>query len=113
MKILVLLLIFTFSLNSINKDIPKVGSVDPFFTLVAFAKNPTEADYFNLIKEQLWRIGINLDIVRPPNYLIDLSGNFDLEIVRIYYSSIYSPFHWIYYSENGTYSLYGYDETLD
>ena len=88
-------------------------AIDPFFTLVAYAKGPLAMDYFNLIREQLWRVGIHLDIIQPSVFQWDQSGMHDLEIQAIYNSSIHSPFMREHYSENGTYCLYGYDETLD
>jgi len=112
-KAIILIFIVIFSLNLMHKEIPNTESVEPFFTLVAYAKNPTHSDYFNLIKQQMWRLGVNLDIVKPSAFQWDHSGWYDLEILDIYYSSISSPFHWNYYSENGTYSIYGYDTNLD
>lgn len=112
-KTIVFVLISLISISSVSYFIPKTESIDPFFTLVAYTKNPTHSDYFNLIRQQLWQIGINLDIVKPSAFQWDHSGWYDLEILDIYYSSIYSPFHGEYYSENGTFSIYGYDESLD
>ena len=113
-KTIVFVLILLISISSFSYFIPKTESIDPFFTLVAFAQNPTDFDYFNLIKQQLSRIGVNLDVlIIPPHFLQDYRGSFDLEIINIHYSSIDSPFLWNFYSENGTNSIYGYDESLD
>ncbi|MCE7746017.1 MAG: hypothetical protein GPJ52_12865 [Candidatus Heimdallarchaeota archaeon] len=113
-KTTILICLITISFFTINREIPKTDSIDPFFTLVALAQNPTDFDYFNLIKQQLSRIGVNLDvIIIPPHFLQDYRGTFDLEIINIHYSSIDSPFLWNFYSENGTHSIYGYEESLD
>ncbi len=58
---------------------PKTKSIEPFFTLFVLALNTNSdyhLDYFNLLRQQLIRIGIDLEII-----LIGCWGEYILQLV--------------------------------
>ncbi|MCG3253731.1 MAG: hypothetical protein KAX09_07765 [Candidatus Heimdallarchaeota archaeon] len=115
----ILIVIVFFSLFSFQKDIPKAESIDPMFTLDAICYKIKHLDYLNLIKQQLIRIGINLEI-RYVNLteICFLGGliafrDFDLEIIEFPCSNFDNPFTPVLYSENGSLNLAGYRTSID
>ncbi|NHJ86134.1 MAG: hypothetical protein FK734_11780 [Asgard group archaeon] len=120
-KIIIVLgiLVLGFVSGSIFVQPLETSAMDPFFTLTAATiVGGTRLDYMNLLKQQLARIGINIDI----DYLTWIDIAFHLKNLYDYdifyldidlYSSIQD--YRLYYSENGSIndSLFGYDTSLD
>ncbi len=127
-KAIVFVLILLISISSVSYLIPKTESIDPFFTLVAKALSPTHLDILYMIKEQIARIGINLDVIGqtfpyfvqdPPDYTI--FRDYDLAILEfsnetnvMYFDSLRNdPFFSDLYSENGSIETLGYESSYD
>ena len=99
---------------------PKTKSIEPFFTLFVLALNTNSdyhLDYFNLLRQQLIRIGIDLEII-----LIGCWGEYILQLV-IYHNFDICFFPMLpsttgldyscLYSENGGLNIFGYDTGMD
>lgn len=127
-KTTILIFLITISFFSISKEIPKTESIEPFFTLIAKAFSPTHLDILYMIKEQIARIGINLDVIGlsfpyfvqyPPDYTI--FRKYDLAILEfsnetnvMYFDSLRNdPFFSDLYSENGSIETLGYESSYD
>ncbi|NHJ41312.1 MAG: hypothetical protein FK731_14870, partial [Asgard group archaeon] len=125
--VIIVLMIFSTSFLFINEK--KVESIDPFFTLVALSPHRLQEikdigfNYLEIIKQQLLRLGINLEIVYGCGYdscwfnSIFFFHDFDL---------VYLPFNYIYgfqnptigtsldfYCENGSLNFSGYNTEMD
>ncbi|MCE7746016.1 MAG: hypothetical protein GPJ52_12860 [Candidatus Heimdallarchaeota archaeon] len=122
-KALILICLVIISLNLISKEVPKARSVDPFFTLVAKCFTPTQMDIMLLIKEQIARVGINLDVIdvlMPDNDATKIR-NYDLTIMEFNNQTVVDfkqyqiddPFFADFYSENGSINVSGYDTGID
>ena len=122
-KTIVFALILLISFSSASYFIPKTESIDPFFTLVAKCFTPTQMDIMFLIKQQIARVGINLDILftMMPDEDTTNIRNYDLTImefnnhtwVNFQYYKIADPFFADFYSENGSINVSGYDTEFD
>ncbi|MHA1124398.1 MAG: ABC transporter substrate-binding protein [Candidatus Heimdallarchaeota archaeon] len=112
----VLLVIFVTSIIVSAK--PKVEGKQPsYFTLVAKTNTGgVRVDYFLLIKQQLARIGINLDVIPLdwPTFVGELIAfrNFDMCIVPITGGNADPDFTGVY-NENGSLNLFGYHTDMD
>lgn len=118
-KTIVFALILLISFSSVSYLIPKTESIDPFFTLVARGFNSRHMDYLNLMKQQLARIGINLDVhffnwseVKILSNLLILR-DMDLMIVDIFDIWELDPFLSDFFTENGSMNFIGYKTEVD
>lgn len=113
--LLILSLIITLSL--VPKGILKTKSVEPFFTLRAGYLTIQQLECLNLAKQQLARIGINLEFVfyNLTDYLGKLCSGpeYDLLIQKFYIPSESDPFMLHIFNENGTLNLAGYHTSMD
>jgi len=96
---------------------PKVeGKQKMYFTLVAKANTGIRIDYLMLIKQQLARIGIDLEVIPLswPEYIGELIvyHNFDLCSIAITGGNRDPDFTGIY-NENGSLNLFGYHTDMD
>ena len=122
-KTIVFTLILLISFSSASYFIPKTESIDPFFTLVAKCFTPTQMDIMLLIKQQIARVGINLDVIKVdmPDDDTTKIRNYDLTIMEFNNETIVDfeqyqindPFFADFYSENGSINVSGYDTGID
>lgn len=122
-KTIVFALILLVSFSSVSYFIPKTESIDPFFTLVAKCFTPTQMDIMFLIKQQIARVGINLDVIKVDMPDIDTTKirDYDLTIMEFNNQTIVDfeqyqiddPFFADFYTENGSINVSGYDTELD
>ena len=110
----------------------KVHSVEPFFTLKYKSYKGVGLDYGNLLKQQLARIGINLEVTRvdPPAFLGEFLPFYDYDIFFIdtynphryvyLYNPIFEPSYTLlkndfsdFYTENGSYNYFRYHSSYD
>jgi len=120
--IAVVLLVSIVVVNA-TTQVKNISSPEPFFTLISVGFTPTQMDILNLIRQYLFEININLDILQKdiPDGGITKIRNFDLMLVEFSNDSIVDhqfnitndPFFSEFYSENGTINLSGYDTSLD
>jgi len=100
-------------------DSNKVVGIDPYFTLVLkYKENSDNIGYANLIKQQLARIGIQVDLE-----LLEYSGwlpfllefrNTDLAIIEFVTTPDYvDPDYTGVYDENGSLNVFGYHTSVD
>jgi len=106
--------------------VDQVQTADPFFTLVAKSLMSIQPPYppvymyldvFELIKTQLQKIGINLDViyVEWEEYVTDLYASRDFDLLFLPLAgggNDPNEFAQIY-AENSSLNLSGYDETMD
>ncbi len=117
-KNLVGIVILILNISSIIQVQPTLQKL-PYAYFYLYAKIPSDSygvDYFNLIKQQLRFIGIDLKItIQDPfvwqNELMTFR-NFDLTIIEINQTD-FDPYLPNYYSENGTNNVFGYHTSLD
>ncbi|MGC9779726.1 MAG: hypothetical protein HZR80_10830 [Candidatus Heimdallarchaeota archaeon] len=117
-KNLVGIVILILTISSIIQVQPTLQKL-PYAYFYLYAKIPSDSygvDYFNLIKQQLRFIGIDLKItIQDPfvwqNELMTFR-NFDLTIIEINQTE-FDPYLTNYYSENGIYNVFGYDTSMD
>lgn len=117
-RITSLVLIIMFFTVSVSLTLPvKTKSIDPFFTLVYLTVGGGRADYGNLLKEQLARIGINLSIIilTWSDFVHVINGPYyDYDIC---YASLTGgdgdPDFTSVYNENGSLNLFGYHTSMD
>jgi len=122
-KTIVFVLILLIAISSASYFIPKTESMDPFFTLVAKCFTPTQMDIMFLIKQQIARVGINLDVIKVdmPDDDTTKIRNYDLTIMEFNNETIVDfeqyqiddPFFADFYSENGSINVSGYDTGID
>lgn len=100
---------------NVSIQVKNTESIDPFFTLVAKGFTPTQMDILFLIKQQLARIGINLDVlwVDVPDGDTTKIRNYDLTIIEFRNYMLDDPFFADFYSENGTINVSGYETSID
>lgn len=100
---------------NVSIQVKNTESVDPFFTLVAKGFTPTQMDMLFLIKQQLARIGINLDVlwVDMPDGDTTKIRDYDLTIIDFQDYIMDDPFFADFYSENGTINVSGYESSID
>jgi ABC-type transport system substrate-binding protein len=127
-RVVVLLVVICVVALSIHPLQEETQAIDPFFTLVAKAFLPTHLDILYMIKEQIARIGINLDVIGmqfpafvqdPPDYT--MFREFDLGILEfsnetnsMYFDSMRNdPYFSDLYSENGSIEILGYETSYD
>lgn len=89
-----------------------------FFTLVAKAneRSTNSLDYLNLVKQQLERIGINIEVivVYYPSFLGELIAFRDFDIAYLGLTGGgYDPDFTGLYNENGSLNLFGYHTNMD
>ena len=111
---LMIILCFTTSVFSAK---PKVeGKQKMYFTLVAKSNYGARIDCLMLIKQQVARIGINLDVIVQdwPTFVGELIAfrNFDLCYVALSGGGFDPDFTGIY-NENGSLNLFGYHTDMD
>ncbi|MCE7746018.1 MAG: hypothetical protein GPJ52_12870 [Candidatus Heimdallarchaeota archaeon] len=113
----ILISIIIISLCFTSKEIPNAESIDPFFTLRAGYLTIQQLECLNLAKQQLARIGINLEFVffNLTDYLgkICSGPEYDLLIQKFYIPSESDPFMLHIFNENGTLNLAGYHTSMD
>ncbi|MHA1213080.1 MAG: ABC transporter substrate-binding protein, partial [Candidatus Heimdallarchaeota archaeon] len=107
-----LIIVSSFSTQSVSSDY-----FEPYFTLVAKTNGGgTRPDHLNLLKQQLERININLDVVVLdwPTFVAELISyrNFDICYVGLSGSGK-DPMFTNVYSENGSLNLFGYHTSMD
>ncbi len=95
----------------------KTNSISPFFTLDALVHGGgVKTDYFNLLQQQLDRIGINLNIryVDWSTFVYELIiyRDFDICYVGLQGGDADPDFTGVY-DENGSLNLFGYDTSMD
>jgi len=116
-KTVVLISIIIISLCFSSKEIPNVESIDPFFTLRAGYLTIQQLECLNLARQQLIRIGINLEFVfyNLTDYLGKLCSGpeYDLLIQKFYIPSESDPFMSPIFDENGSLNLAGYHTSMD
>lgn len=116
-KAVILICLVIISLNLTNKEIPKTKSIDPFFTLRAGYLTIQQLEYLNLAKQQLARIGINLQFVffNWSDYIgkLCILPVFDLHIHKFFIPSEADPFMSPIFDENGSLNLAGYHTSMD
>lgn len=119
-KITVISIVLVISSSFLLIQDRKVESVEPFFTLQAFSHVDdieTGLIYFSLIKQQLARIGIKLDIIvgdswyqwpfHEPTYLFVDMCYLTMESDQIL------PYMMPFYTENGSSNFSGYNTDMD
>ncbi|MGC9779727.1 MAG: hypothetical protein HZR80_10835 [Candidatus Heimdallarchaeota archaeon] len=100
----------------VQKD-TKQATIEPFFSLVAIACSSSYGmDYLNLIKQQVARIGITIDVVVfdwtvfGQEFLI--YRDYDLLFYE-FNDMPYDPYYSEAYSENGSLNMFGYHTSMD
>lgn len=110
----------------------RTHSIDPFFTLTYKSFRGEGLDYGNLLKQQLARIGIDLDVIEQEHsgFLMEVPPFYDYDIIYFKINTLHRPFS-IYnlhydpdfaqldpdftglYSENGTLNYFFYHTSFD
>ncbi len=95
----------------------KTNSISPFFTLEALEHGGgVKPDYFNMLNQQLNRIGINLNIRNVDwstfVYEMLMGFNFDITFIGLTGGGGNPDFTGVY-DENGSLNLFGYDTSMD
>jgi len=96
----------------------QVQAQKPFFTLVAFPIKPwSTIDYYNLISNQLAKVGINVDVVvydMPMMSFPELVTwrRYDLTVVELNLDD-FNPTLMNMFSENGSLNAFGYHTSMD
>ena len=94
----------------------RTQSIEQFFTLVYLTVGAgPRTDYGNLLREQLARIGINLDIIilSWADYVsMGYIPDFDISYVSLTGGSFDPDFTGVY-NENGSLNLFGYHTSMD
>jgi len=100
---------------NVSIQVKNTESIDPLFTLVAKGFTPTQMDMLFLIKQQLARIGINLDVlwVDMPDGDATKIRDYDLTIINFHDYMMDDPFFADFYSENGSNNVSGYESSID
>ena len=116
-RIISLTLIILFFTVSVSLTQPvKTKSIDPFFTLVGITRGGVMADYLSMMKDDLSRIGINLDVIAMDwsTFIGELFTfhNYDLVYIGLSGGGADPDFTGIY-NENGTLNLFGYHTSMD
>lgn len=117
--VIYLFLLTVFSTFFVSDDLSNVESIDPYFTLVAKVdeNNPRYLDYMNLVKQQLARAGIKLEILHCVPYLSSsIYDKTDFDICYFEYeneNSLVDPDFSDLYSENGSFNVFGYESSID
>lgn len=118
-KAFVVVLLVSIVAASVSIQVTNTNSIEPFFTLVAKGFNSRHMDYLNLMKQQLDRIGIHLDIqlfdwdeVKFLGFLVILR-DMDLMIMDIYDFWELDPFLSDFFAENGSMNFIGYRTEAD
>ena len=114
-KAIAVVLLVSIVVVNVSIRVKNTESVDPLFTLVAKGFTPTHMDILFLIKQQLARIGINLDVlwVDVPDGDTTKIRNYDLTIIEFRNYMLDDPFFADFYSENGTINVSGYETSID
>jgi len=115
-------IIFTFVLilcvsSMVVSAIPIVeGKQEMYFTLVAKSTSGARADYLMLVKQQIARIGIDLDVIIQDwaTFIGELIAfrNFDLVYMGFTGGGLDPDFTGVY-NENGSLNLFGYHTDMD
>ncbi len=122
--VIFLVLMIIVSSTIISKNTTKTKSIDPFFTLFAKCGSPEGMDVLFLVKQQIARIGINLDIIRLdwPSFVAELIAFRDFDLIYIDYWETPDPFYNIPYPGDiydciedfyGTLGIFGYFYGMD
>ena len=100
---------------NVSIQVKNTDSIEPFFILVAKGFTPTQMDILFLIKQQLARIGINLDVIKVdmPDGDTTKIRDYDLTIIEFQDYMIDDPFFSDFYRENRSYNLFGYHTSMD
>jgi len=114
-KAFAVVLLMSIVVVNVSIQVKNTDSIDPFFTLVAKGFTPTQMDILFLIKQQLARIGINLDVfwVDMPDGDTTKIRDYDLTIIEFQDYMMDDPFFADFYSENGTINVSGYETGID
>ncbi len=115
-KRIILVLLICSSILYVQKQ-TLAANPDSFFLLIAKTRSDNNGpDYLNLVKQQLARIGIRLDILANNPLFVEpyySMSDFDIAYIELK-QEIFNPYFPELYSENGTYNnLIGYDISLD
>ncbi|MFW9922216.1 MAG: ABC transporter substrate-binding protein [Candidatus Thorarchaeota archaeon] len=94
-----------------------IKSIGPFFTLVAKTNaDGVRPDYLNFLKQQVARIGINVDVIVQdwPTFLGELIAYHDFDICYMELSrSGNNPDMTKIYTENSIHNYFGYNTNMD
>ncbi|NHJ85135.1 MAG: hypothetical protein FK734_06710 [Asgard group archaeon] len=115
-KKLCLLILMVFVVSMVTTAPRGTKSVAPFFSLSALSRGGVILDMFNLAKQDLAKIGINIDIrvVDWPTFVGELIAYHDYDLVYMSLSGggVDPDFTGVY-NENGSLNLFGYDTSMD
>ncbi|MHA1555602.1 MAG: ABC transporter substrate-binding protein [Candidatus Heimdallarchaeota archaeon] len=115
-KYVTLVIMFSILATSFySTHIINTESVEPFFTLVAKAKEHSiHVDYLHLAKQQLQEIGIDLYVMPMWSLIGELIAYRDFDMVSIGFSGggIDPDFTGVY-NENGSLNIFGYHTSMD
>jgi len=112
-----LLIIILFATNSSFLFASEGDAIEPYFTLVLkISGGGVRPDYGNILKQQLARIGINLEIIIQdwPTFVGELVAYHDYDLVYIaLLGGGADPDFTGVYNENGSLNLFGYHTSMD
>ncbi len=110
-------IIILFASSSCFQFVTESEAAEPYFTLVfKTSGGGVRPDYGNLLKQQLARIGINLEVINLdwPTFVGELIAYHDYDIVYIALTGGGAdPDFTGVYNENGSLNLFGYDTSMD
>ncbi|NHJ85136.1 MAG: hypothetical protein FK734_06715 [Asgard group archaeon] len=111
-----LLILMFFVVSTVVTTPQEAQSVEPFFTLSALSRGGIVADMFNLVKQNLAQIGININIrvVDWSTFIGELIAyrDFDILYMDLAGGGVDPDFTGVY-NENGSLNLFGYDTSMD
>ncbi|MFW9922688.1 MAG: ABC transporter substrate-binding protein [Candidatus Thorarchaeota archaeon] len=115
--ILVGVMLSLFVIISFAVQPAKTDAIEPFFTLVAKTNGGgVRPDYLNFLKQQVARIGINVDVIVQdwPTFVGELIAfrDFDICYVGLSGGGADPDFSGVY-DENGSLNLFGYHTSMD
>ena len=118
-QIMFCILVIIVVLNPINTSfqLTKVEAIEPLFTLVfKISGGGVRPDYGGLIKQELARIGINVNVIIQdwPTFIGEIITYHDYDLVYVGLSGGGGdPDFTGVYDENGSLNLFGYDTNMD
>ncbi|MHA1435811.1 MAG: ABC transporter substrate-binding protein [Candidatus Heimdallarchaeota archaeon] len=112
----IIVLLFVSGISIVNSN--KVVGDEPFFTMILKFKDGVyhHANYGNLIKQQLARIGINVDIIitgGPWTPLLLSLRTADIGLMELQTTNNADPDFTGVYNENGSLNVFGYHTSMD
>ncbi|MFW9923713.1 MAG: ABC transporter substrate-binding protein [Candidatus Thorarchaeota archaeon] len=104
-------------ISGLSSQPPITSAIEPFFTLVAKTdEGGVRPDYINFLKQQVARIGINVDFIVQdwPTFVGELIAfrNFDICYVSLSRMGM-DPNPTGIYNENGSLNIFGYNTDMD